>query len=451
MTSIFQRKQVGPLYHLLIVAFFIYTLISILKTNIFILIFYFFLFFGALSALFSAELSAALRRHYVAYTLFVIYIFAVLLSYIFNSILMDVNVATTFMNLIIGSAIFFIASIRLTTKKRMYVLLQIFLVCSIFSALYGLRQLLFGFFDFELERLAIMGASLREYEELNRLRITSTFGDPLLNGFYMMIAVYFSLIIRILNAKSVKPLFCHPMAILLFMFILIATLTRAPLVGLMVGLLVYVILVTRWSYKTLKASAIYIFLMTFCIFAFQYAGDNEIFSDSSNILINSIDSVVKSVNTLIGMATNAGSDDISGLVNLSKDMRLAAWGSALDYLLENPLGAGLYSDSMFDFTPGDTGLLETALQVGVFGALAFYLLLFAVFATGLRQLYKLSSARDKKVAALLLALWVSIVVTSGISNLMDNGVAALITWIIAGLIVNIRRIFQSNSETGLTA
>lgn len=136
-----------------------------------------------------------------------------------------------------------------------------------------------------------------------------------------------------------------------------------------------------------------------------------------------------------------GAETRDNLVNYSKNLRMEAWSKALNYISKNPLGTGFIENPGLDFSPGDVGFLKVALIQGLPAALFLYGVFFLVTAQGFFNIVATRNLQSRKMIAIFWSLWIGILATNGVSFVLDNAVAATVTWIVAAIIVNGRTIF----------
>jgi O-antigen ligase len=292
-----------------------------------------------------------------------------------------------------------------------------------------------------------MGGSLLEMETLGRIRITSTFGDPLTFGVFLMLGHFVYFIARARNLCLFLTRKTHPASLILLSICLLLTLTRAPMLGLVCGGILAAVLTFRITRKHLAKAAMAVASLAVVIIGLNAIISSQTFAASNNPVINSIQNGAESAWSLSQMAMG-GSDDAESafLVSQSKDDRSRAWTTGLEFLRSNPLGGGLAVDNIFSFSPGDVGLLAVGLQVGIIGLVALIATLLSVGLHGLAGLRSTHHSEARGVPILFLAAWVGILVTNGVTLLLETSVLAIPIWIFAGFILNSKQIFNSSSR-----
>lgn len=357
--------------------------------------------------------------------------------------------------IIYGLGVFYLSSVWLTTPERVRRVVIIILGGSLFAALYGLRQLTFGLFEFEFERLGEMGASALEFERLNRLRVPSSFGDPLSFSFMMMTGVLFIVLAR--RAGMLPPPLKRltvPLGIL-FAAGMVTSLTRAPMVGLFVALLALGVMSWRWSANrvvVLLLAAVTLFGGIRTIDAAVSSG--AAIDPSAAGFERSMNNAMIAVWTLLpDFARSQGSTGLEELRVISANARAAGWREAFDFLQENPLGAGIGvtregGRGLISFSPIDVGYLRYAIELGWFGLLAFVSLWIAVFGIGLLKVRQLASERQRRVGYSLVSIWIGFILCQGVSSISHTGIIAVIVWTTAGILVNLDLWLKELRSTG---
>jgi hypothetical protein len=435
------------LKYLIILAFVIYIPISILRNDILLLSLDFLVFYGVLLTLFNP---LSLRRVFagnIFITLLIgIYVLMVLVRLTMNIDNLSIDLITAFRNLLFGVGVFIISSAWITKKDHLDYLIKTFNVCIVLAAFYGLRQLLFGYFPFELNRLAMMGSSVQEIEALNRIRITSSFGDPLVFGFYSMVG-FFALSYS--KRASINSSFSdrfHPFFSFAVIVALIFTLTRAPLLGLVVGYIFFFFMNNRVRFSHIIRFIKILGILVLFILALDYIVINGLLDNSTNPLIIAINNGLQSLWSLFEFAlNNTDNTNLEFLTVQSQNDRLDSWAVGLQYLSNHPFGAGLKPEGVFSFSIGDVGLLSIGLQIGIFGALAIIGVMAIIGIKTLLQIRNIKDAVSRIQGYLLVSIWLAIIVTSGISSILDSSVSALLIWTIAGILVRFKSMCTQQS------
>ncbi len=431
-------------YFLLVTPFFIYIPISILKIDIFL----FSLDIAMLIALlFTIFNETALKRVFggkVSILVFIIiYVISVVLRFALDLLSFNMQMITVLRNHLFGIGVFVVSSVWINTQQRINVIIRIFVWGGFLAAIYGLRQLLFGFMQFEVDRLALMGASLKEMQVLGRVRMTSSFGDPLVFGFYMMIGIFYYYIAR---QKKLLPSLtskAHPVVLMLMVIGLLFSLTRAPLLGLICGGIFISIFSFRFTKRNLSVMLKILFGLVIVLFSLNELVTSKILADSDDLILKALNNGTKSFWSLYQMAMTTQENTYdTRMINLSKDSRLVAWEDGITYLVSNPFGAGLIDDSPFDFSVGDTGILSVGLRIGFVGLLAMVMIGFLVGFKSWIQIRSIPDLAYRRVAYIYLGMWVAIIITGAISSILVSSVLAVVIWTVAAILLNQGRIYR---------
>ena len=396
-------------------------------------------------AVFFAVTSRAFAERTVAHgyllLLLGVYAASVMFAWVALSTPAELAALKTLRNLLYCAGVFIVVLTYVTSRERLSSLVQLMAVLTVLSALYGIRQAVFGYWQFELDRLALMGSSLAELLTLGRARLTATFGDPLLCGFYMMTGLF------VLRARwytgpltQRQRLFFKAGSIATFV-VLVASLTRAPLLGFAVGSLAIMLTDFHLTRRSINRILGGVFVGLAFIGVIVWIYESEVLANSVNPVLHFLDTSISSVWSLVALFIGGGNEDNYFLVSQSKDMRQIAWTQGLAFLASNPLGAGFTNLGIFTFALGDTGLLQIALLIGIPGALAYVAIAAAVFFRAFRHLRRLREVAARRIISALLGLWVAMMVTTAISSLATTSVAAVMMWLVAGALVNAPQIF----------
>ena len=419
---------------------FVYLPVAYFRSDMFLFALDALLAIGVITTISTRAWPKFVAKHWVANLLFLFYLGWVLVSFAGSQYFFDLSSLKALRNLIFGFGVFMISSTFLTTRKRVHALLNLLLLCSLFTALYGARQLAFGFWDFELDRLALMGASLQEMQTLDRARITSTFGDPLTFGFFMMIGVFVCWARWEEKHTTVVSGVVHLLYALILVTSLVLSLTRAPLLGLACGAVIVAGLNWRLTLRNIRKAAYFTASTAVGIAAINAVVENNLLSGYDAGIIKVTNAAFESIWSLLQLFVDQVESDTYFLVGQSRDARTNAWSEGLRYLVRHPFGAGLSNSETFSFSPGDVGILKLGLQIGIIGVGTMIAILALVFAKGLQGFYKLS-VMDRKKASIFLGAWVAISATAGISSMLDGAAVAVVIWAFAGVILNLEEIF----------
>lgn len=443
------RGPIGLRAFRLIVAicYFIYIAVAFFRSENFL--------FGLDALLAVAVLFAISSRAFAAYTashgyillLVSVYSLGIVYAWVGLSAPAELASLKTLRNLLYCGAVFVVALTYVTTRERLADLLKLMTMLTVLSAFYGFRQAIFGFWGFELERLALMGASLKELLTLGRSRLTATFGDPLLCGFFMMTGIFLLRARWHIGQLTRGARWFYAVGALSTFVVLVASLTRAPLLGFAVGTAAILIIDFRLTPRSLKRIARATMAGLAFLGAVVWIFESGMLANSPNAVMRFLDTGLSSVWSLIALFMGGVTEDTYFLVGQSRDMRVNAWTQGVEFLKEHPFGAGFSSPGQFTFSLGDSGFLQVGLLAGIPGILAYLLLLVVVFLKGWAQFHRTRDPADRRVLSALLGLWIGFIVTTAISSLATSSVASVIMWLVAAVLVNASVIFGGARRT----
>ena len=438
------------LYALLIINYCIYIPVSLFKSNVFLLIYDVLLI---LMLLLTIANKTVVKRIFngkkVLLLLIVLYGVNLLIVTLLDFRSISIESIKTIRNLTYGLGIFIISSIWCNQKDYVNIIIKILVVGSLITGIYGFRQILFGFMDFELDRLKLMGASFKEYEVLGRARMTSSFGDPLTCAFFMMVG-YLALFIAksrgLLHYLTEKKRVYISAAILIISLIL--TLTRAPLFGLLVGsILIYPFY--NWNnFRNISGNIKYIIIILCVVFLVGGVSKSYVIDSSRNYHSSNIQKITRhGVSSFISIFQSFEAFDANSkvdvILNQSQRSRISSWGKAINYIRKNPFGGGLNNSSNYSYSLVDIGLLSYGIKSGMIGFLSMILILFYI---GINY-YRLTKAETdvvlRKESYLYLSLWIAIIVTGLVSEILQNSSISIVVWTIGGILTNYKRRVQN--------
>lgn len=446
------RRSVGLGAFRVLVAstYVVYIAVSFFRTENFLFALDALLVVAVLYALMSRAFAERTVAHGYLLLLLTLYVGSVLFAWVVLSPPGELASLKTLRNLLYCAGVFIVTLTYVTDRARLASLVRLMAMLSVFSAFYGLRQAVFGFWGFELDRLALMGSSLQEMLTLGRARLTSTFGDPLLCGFFMMAGLFlFRARWYVCDLSAWAKRFYQVGAFATFA-VLVASLTRAPLLGFAVGVVAVLATDFRLTRRSLARIGWAVIAGLIFLGAVVWVVESGMLAGSENPVIRFLDTGLSSVWSLIVLFSAGGDESTYFLVGQSRDQRLAAWTAGIAYLSSYPLGAGFSNAGLFGFSLGDAGLLQVALLIGVPGATAYLTIIAMVFFRGYGHLRRTERTDHRRAISALLGLWIAILVTTGISSLATTSVASVITWLVAGALVNVRRIFPIERTTTIS-
>ena len=429
------------IHFLVIAGYFIYIPVSYLR-NDFILFAYDLLATLGFAILLITGNTSRLRQNQITVFLFSIYVSFVFVAFAFQSNLFELQSYKSLRNYSFGLVAYLLGITYITSLAKLRYILVPTLWCSLVSCIFAFRQLFFGFYDWELDRLAIMGSSLDELILNDRIRLTGTFGSPLLCSFMMMIGVFMTIILkRLMPPRSLLPAFGFRILAAMIFVGLIGTLTRAPLIGLVVGLSVYYIL--KFDFSTTNAYKILIIILF--VSGSYLITTTGFLENSDNYFLSKFNTMLESFSSIFGLLGGDGSGEVL-FIEKSRFDRVYMWDQGLNVIASNPFGVGFTSTDLIGFSSGDTGVLEIAIMIGVPGAVSLSLLIMLITGLGFHSVVFKIRGRYKLIAVGFFALWISLIVSTTISNMLSSVVASFYFWTIAAIITNIEIICRNTSD-----
>lgn len=430
---------------LLIVPFFIYLPISFFRVDAFLFILDVALTIGMVVTITDPQKTPWIFGGKRTVLFFVaLYIAAIAIRTLLDITALSVAMLTSLRNILFGMQVLIVSSAWINTQRRVDMVMKILVLGAFFTALWGIRQLVFGFLDFELERLNKMGASLREMEFMGRKRISSTFGDPLTFSFFLMIGVLAYTYVRKRKQLLWLTKTLHPWSILIIFAALVLTLTRAPLLGLMVGATTYTLLSLRITKRLLIIFGCVIVGVALMVVGLNWLVESRILADSDSDGLRAIHGGLESFWTLFQLAKGDEIDpQMYFLVNQSKDARSNAWGEGVNFLLTHPQGAGFSGETVFDFAITDVGILREGLELGVLGIISIIGVFIAIGLCAFADCTRIPDFEVRKRGYFFIASWVAIFVVCGISSIIETSVIAIVIWSIGGIMLNLKKIYNS--------
>ncbi len=395
------------------------------------------------------KMSRVVRDHGFLLVLLVLLIICVLVAALIDGVegkLLRINLIR---NMALGVFFFLVLLAWIPDQKVVDDALRLILLGSLFALLYGAKQLIFGYEDFEIRRLAIMGSSLEEYNRFNTVRLTSSFGDPLLNSTMCVIGIFAFLISAKRGLLRGIPRTLKILFVLGLLISAVMTLARAPLFGLLVGLLAYF---SMTSLSNINVKKIFKFIFwSSSGFVLILASINALENQDQGLSAKDrgmIQGAFQSASSLLFLFSSG--DDMSEQQFISRVQsrghRLSALEKAKDTILENPLGLGLSAQSKFSSSLMDIGFLRYGVLLGVLGLTAIFLLFLTILVTSFFNVLGTQEREKREEAILLFCLLVSMFVTQGISDIMSNLPIACAIWFFSAIIMD-RRIALNGSSS----
>lgn len=442
-----EPQPVVIIYVLLSLGFVIYIPVALFRSNIFLLVQDVLLYVAFIFTL------ARDRGHWrifggdaIVTGSIGVFLLGVALGAGFDPFGMTVSTAQGVRSLLFGIFVLLLSSIWFTTPERVDKVLKIILIGSVLAAMYGVRQFIWGLLPFELERLASMGSSVAEIEHLGRQRIPSTYGDPGAFSFMMMIGAMSYLMARRRKLLPKLTLWGHPWILLLILFGLGMTLTRACMLGLAVALLIRFFFHLRWTlYQIVRLFFILSFLsgILYCVGVLVLS---ETFANAEIQGVRHLNNIMIAVWTLLpGFMSGESTVQLETLRTLSASSRLGQLIEGVKFLLINPLGGGCGSLTVgglvdISISPTDVGVLRYGLEAGWFGLLGFIGIFAGVAIAARRKILRAIDERTRSLGLDLLALWGGIGVSIGISSFLHTETLSLVVWILGGIMLNLDQV-----------
>jgi hypothetical protein len=343
------------------------------------------------------------------------------------------------------------ASAWLDTTRRADQFLRVLAIGGVIAAAYAVKQVAFGLLPFEAERVALMGASAREVDVLDRVRIPSLFGDPATFGFFGMLSICLLLVAR---RRSVLPVGLRTFPRLSVLLILVgvgSTLTRAPMLGLAVAMAWRLVTSDRFTPRFVAKLVAVALVALLLVFALDWLVTNNVLADSPIGWVRAVHNTLTAVWTLVPSAFGGDSTaQLDALRSGSASQRSDAWVEGLEFLVRNPLGGGLGTmteggANVITFSPVDVGFLRYGLELGWVGMFSMMALWAAVFAQGFRKWRRATDSRTRELGRGLLGAWLAIGVAQSVTSFLHTELIAAVAWMVGAQLLNLDRI--ANSET----
>lgn len=422
--------------------FFIYILVSYFRTDAFLILFDIFMLVGVINCIATRKFYETIIKQRVVFSLCAIYFIALLFGIIVETDGVKQESIVAFRNLIFPVGVLLLSSTYINTITNFKKLMTVIVVSSVICSIYGFKQILFGYHDFELERISLMGATLREIETLDRFRIVSTFGDPLTFGVVLLISLYCAKILGCLNKPKLSYKIKMNFSIFVLFASLIMTLSRAPLLGFFVGLLFSKLLCQLSFRRAISRLVLYCIAGISTFFLLSAVVENNILVEYDVPLIGVINSGIESFWSLFSLGVEDVSSDQYFIIAQSRDSRANSWIDGLDYLVHNPFGAGLSIGYPFAFSVGDVGILKLGLQTGFMGLTIMALMTVYILAVVIKYSNNCKLSTSIEVCNSLVGMWLGLIVTACISSIHDSVVIEILVWSLAGSMLNINSILR---------
>ncbi|MBU3632887.1 hypothetical protein [Polynucleobacter sp. AP-Feld-500C-C5] len=415
-------------------SFFVHFLIAYFETQAF---FFPYILIPIISILILCK-SGINKEDQTIYVLFILYIISIIYS------VHDIDIDNKdFINII---NILFMIPVFIYSKKSInnYFIfnkyLKIFIYSGIIMSIYSLKQLMFGYEEFEINAIAKMGSTLNEYLEMGRIRVTSLTFDPLLTSFMFSICIFLTsckIFIDFEFKNKIKKI--NFLFIIIFFIAMNATLTRAPILGAIIGFLI--ILIANLKLLNIK-KIIFLILLNITIIYILIYSTYEFIAFERNYYTEQI------FDTFFSLFKIFNSSDISHedyfLIGQSRDHRIVAIKLAFEYIFER----FIYYDypknqiSNLDFSLQDIGILSVGVRYGLISYLINQALYLYILKKSINGIINCHNLKERGVSYILLGLWIMIIVSVNISDISTGIVSGLLIWSIAAIIINKNKIFN---------
>jgi hypothetical protein len=384
----------------------------------------------------------SIENNFILFSMFFLYSASILINLVTGS-LGEAGIILS-INFLIFILVFLAFSSTIYSKEKLLSFLNIYLYGLTCALAYGVFQIIFGYRDFELKSIERMGSLLIEFEKMGRFRVTSTFVDPLLSSFTFCIGFFICwLKIAIINIEknernnifALKILACASLALMA------STLTRAPMLGFVVGVIGSLLTYYSRNFNSLiKIICISLVTLPIANFLVESAVESGLINNPDILkTVLSIKSIFRVVDP---------SDESYFLIGQSRDHRMNAIGVAFEYMIENfgNYGDSVINPSLLNISFVDIGLLK----IGVISGLITYILLEIIYFYLLWKIYLISIQEDdsryRLIASITFGLWLSIIVAINISDISLGIMPSVFIWMIGAIIYNFKIIFKKYNE-----
>lgn len=369
----------------------------------------------------------------------VLYVGAVLLALISENIVSFTSAIYGLRTLLFGIGFLILSSVWMNSARAIDGFLRIYVLGALFAALFGLRQFFFGLLPFELEHLATKGATLGEMLYLGRIRIPSSFLDPVAFGFVMLTALFMlpSARSRLLSRRVMQR--GHFLVLGLLLFGLVSSLSRGALVALVVGV-AFLYLKRR---RRVLAILGRILLAVAVVLALNYVAISVDFAQSDNAVVRNIGGVVDSVWSIFPLISPKSlSYQQQVLRTLSVEYRLRYANEVFAFLMSHPLGGGVGTlttrQSRYTELPsGDIGYLRLATETGWPGLLTFLGFFFSIPLVAYQKLRLVSDNYSVILGHQFIGLWVAYATALLSYAYLETEALSAIVWTIGGILLNL--------------
>ncbi|MBO8093623.1 MAG: hypothetical protein J7D60_09965 [Prosthecochloris sp.] len=383
-------------------------------------------------------------------TIFVfLYIISIFLSIVADNGLSFLGFVKGLRNVSYWVVIFFISSYWMKSYDKVEKLIRVSLLGALIALLWGFRQMLTGLYDFELQRIGQMGNVINEIYEYGRVRIPGTFGDPATYSFFMMSSFFCALIYAKCDDK--KCFFVDYRIIALLFFIgMLSSMVRAPIMGLLIGVLLLCALLVvygiRFEKKYIYVPIFVILSIFFLFYLVDFMLAEKILYNSDSYILEQIDHYLLTATTLVPelfLSDNVLQRQL--IRDLSQNMRLQSIYDSVQFMMSNVYGGGLGSmtlnyNAVLSFYPLDVGYFFYGLNLGFLGMMSIIVILIRVLFLGIIKIFTVSSSIICFVGVVLLSCWIAMVISCSVTMYFSSEVVSVYSWLLAGAIINLDKI-----------
>ena len=293
---------------------------------------------------------------------------------------------------------------------------------GLISALFGLKQFLFGYTDYEVKIASNIGSIVDEFLTLNSARSIGISFDPLSQALLLGIGFHcYAYISKFEHRRFYKNFYL--VAQLCIIVSLVLTLNRAGIIAFILSLSIYLnfgMLVRLFSGISGIFRAVLFFGLLYLIF---YILNLPEFDYPKRALL--------SVFEIFGIG-----EDTDEFFNRSQslDKRLSSAQTIFEFLKNTPFGI---QSEIIQFTVNDVGILSPIFNFGIFGGLVILFLMYIPLVGVVRDYLTLqiNSTAQGNISKLIYSCYLVIVISCLASFSLDGTIIMLPGWFIICLAI----------------
>lgn len=293
---------------------------------------------------------------------------------------------------------------------------------GLISALFGLKQFLFGYTDYEIKIASNIGSIVDEFLTLNSARSIGISFDPLSQALLLGISFHcFAYISKFEYQRFYKNFYL--VAQICIIVSLVLTLNRAGIIAFILSLSIYLnfgMLVRLFSGISGIFRAILFISLLYFIF---YILNLPEFDYPKRALL--------SVFEIFGIG-----EDTDEFFNRSQslDKRLSSAQTIFEFLKYTPFGI---QSEIIQFTVNDVGILSPIFNFGIFGGLVILFLMYIPLVGAARDYLTLqiNSTKQENISKLIYSCYLVIVISCLASFSLDGTIIMLPGWFIICLAI----------------